>query len=67
LPYNIDLLKTKEKLESKSYLDGIIKLEENLYYNDIKIQKNGKISMPPSNEFVNKFNQILGCIKRKDI
>ena len=67
LPYNIDLLKTKEKLESKSYLDGIIKLEENLYYNDIKIQEYGKISMPPSNEFVNKFNQILGCIKRKDI
>lgn len=67
LPYNIDLLKTKENLESKSYLDGRIKLDENLYYNDIEIQENGKISMPLKNEFVDKFNQILGSIKRKEI
>lgn len=67
LPYTINLLRTKENLKSNSYLDGNIKFDENLYYNDIKIQENGKISMSPTNDFVNNFNQILGCIKRKDI
>lgn len=67
LPYTIDLLKTKEKLVDKDYLTGTIKMDENLHYNDIVIHENGRISMNASDDFVEKFYEILGCIKRKNI
>ena len=67
LPYAIDLGKTKENLENRSHLNGLLKFEDNLYYDDITIHENGKISMNPTDEFVEKFYQILGCIQRKGI
>lgn len=67
LPYKIDLEKTKNNIETKPFLDGTISSSEYLVYDDIKIEENGKISMPPTNEFTNKFYQILSSIKRKEI
>ncbi len=67
LPYTINLEKTEENLIQRDYLTGIIKKDENLHYNDIIIRENGKISMNPTENFVEKFYQILGCIKRKNI
>ena len=67
LPYTIDLEKTKEKIVNKDNLNGTIKKDENLHYDDIIIEENGKISMKPTDNFVKKFNEILSCIKRKNI
>lgn len=67
LPYKINLDKTKEKIENSTLLNKSVKFDINIYYDDIIIHEDGKVSMPPTNEFVNKFNQILSCIKRKEI
>lgn len=67
LPYNIDLEKTRENILKRDYLTGTLKYCENLHYDDIIIEENGKISMNPTENFVEKFNQILGCVKRKNI
>ena len=67
LPYTIDLEKTKLNIERKENLSGTVKLDEKLYYDDMIIKEDGKISMSPTEDFVEKFNQILGCIKRKTI
>ncbi len=67
LPYQIDLERTLESIESKSYLDGKVLLDDYLSYDDIRIEKNGKVSMPPTDEFTDKFYSILSCIKRKGI
>lgn len=64
LPYEIDLEKTSKKLknsESKAF-----KSEDTLIYDDIIIEKNGKISMLPTEDFVNKFNSVLYYIERKN-
>lgn len=67
LPYAINLEKTKKAIEQRDNLNGALKLDENLYYDDIIIQKDGKIIMPPTNHFVDRFNLILGSIKRDGI
>ena len=67
LPYDIDLVRTKECLDACSYLDGQLKLEDKLTFNDIVIYSDGKVSMPACDNFVYKFNQVLGCIKRSGI
>lgn len=67
LPYTIDLEKTEENMNKRDYLNGTIKKDENIYYDDIVIRDNGKISMNPTEDFVEKFNQILSCVKRKNI
>lgn len=67
LPYTIDLEKTEENILKRDYLDGTITKDVNLQYNDIVIRENGKISMNPTEDFVEKFYQILGCVKRKKI
>lgn len=67
LPYRINLERTLESIESKSYLDAKVSLDDYLCYDDIKIEENGKVSMPPCDEFTDKFYSILSCIKRKGI
>lgn len=67
LPYMIDLKKTEENILKRDYLNGTINKDENLHYNDISLHENGKISMNPTDNFVEKFNQILSCVKRKNI
>lgn len=67
LPYTINLEKTRENLERRTYLEGKIIQEENLHYDDITIREDGKIYMPPTKNFTEKFQQILGSIKRKEI
>ncbi|RAP51838.1 MAG: hypothetical protein BZ137_09600, partial [Methanosphaera sp. rholeuAM130] len=67
LPYTIDLKKTEQNLIKKDNLKGIIKKDENLYYDDIIIREDGKISMNPTEDFDEKFYKILCCIKRKNI
>ena len=67
LPYNIDLEKTRDNILNRDFLTGPLKYDENLHYDDVIIEDNGKISMNPTDNFVEKFNQILGCIKRKNI
>ena len=67
LPYTINLEKTKENLETRNHLEEVVKLEDHISYNDITIQDDGKISMDPTDEFVERFYQILGCIQRKKI
>lgn len=67
LPYNINLEKTRENILKRDYLTGSLKYDENLQYDDIIIEDNGKISMNATENFVEKFNQILGCVKRKNI
>lgn len=67
LPYTINLEKTKLNIENRDYLTGLVKLDDNLYYDDIVIEEDGKISMPACNNFIEKFNQVLSCVKRKTI
>ncbi|MBQ6218489.1 MAG: ATP-dependent sacrificial sulfur transferase LarE [Methanosphaera sp.] len=67
LPYKINLEKTKEKIESKKTLTEKTKLNDKLIYDDIIIEENGKISIPPTGDFNNKFNPILSTIERKSI
>ena len=67
LPYQIDLERTLESIENKSYLDENVSLDDYLSYDDIRIEKNGKVSMPPTDEFTDQFYSILSCIKRKGI
>ena len=67
LPYTINLEKTEENIKEREYLDGHITKDTHLQYNDITIMENGKISMPPTDKFTEKFNQILSCIQRKEI
>lgn len=67
LPYSIDLERTKMNFEKRKYLCGLQKYEESLNYGDIIIQEDGKISMNKTDEFVERFYQILGCIQRKEI
>ena len=67
LPYTIDLTKTKENFEKRGYHTELMGLDENLYIDDIIIGEDGKISMKRTDEFVERFYSILGCIKRKKI
>lgn len=67
LPYTINLEKVKRNIEKRENLDKKVILDEKLVYDDIVIEENGKISMPPTDDFVNKFNSILGSVERKEI
>lgn len=65
LPYDINLEKTRAKLERKE--PDKTALSDNLIFDDITIEENGKISMPPTDDFVEKFNNVLSCVERKSI
>lgn len=67
LPYTINLEKTREKIIDDKELDKSIEFDEKLVYDDIIIQENGKISMPPTEDFMNKFYKILASVERKEI
>lgn len=66
LPYEINLEGTFHKIKENENLKNSPLLENNhIKYNDIIIEDNGKISMPPTKEFNDKFNKILPSIERK--
>ncbi|OED30658.1 ATP-dependent sacrificial sulfur transferase LarE [Methanosphaera sp. WGK6] len=68
LPYTIDLNNTFKTIQEKNNLQKKTKqFPEYIQYNDIIINKNGKVSMPQTEDFINKFNNILPAIKRKKI
>lgn len=67
LPYTINLEKTKNNINKQEKLTKTVTLNKNLTYDDVTIEKNGKISMPPTDDFINKFNTILGSVERKEI
>ena len=66
LPYNIDLKRTYENIIENTKLGEESKLNsKTINYEDITIEDNGKISMPETNDFIDKFNKILPSIERK--
>lgn len=66
LPYNIDLKRTYENIIENTKLGEESKLNsKTINYDDITIEDNGKISMPETNDFIDKFNKILPSIERK--
>ena len=67
LPYTINLEKTHAKIMNNKELNKSLKYDEKIVYDDIIIEENGKISMLPTEDFINKFNNILCCIERKSI
>lgn len=67
LPYKIDLEKTRENLKKREYLTGEIICGKDLQYDDITIEEDGKIYMPPTEDFTEKFYRVLGSVKRKEI
>lgn len=67
IPYTINLEKTREKIDHNKKLTKKAKLDKNIYYDDITIEENGKISMPPTKDFENKFLEIIQTIERKNI
>lgn len=64
LPYSIDLNKTYRKLEHKYYGKSKI-YDDHIEYMDIKIYKNGKISIDDDEDFIKRFYDILPIIQRK--
>ena len=64
LPYEIDLEKTSEKLKNN---DISFNWDANLIIDNITVEENGKISMLPTEDFVNKFNSILYYVERKKL
>lgn len=67
LPYTINLEKVHENILKREKLDKKVTFEDDLIYDDITIRENGKISMPPTDDFVNKFNEVIACVERKKI
>lgn len=67
LPYTINLEKTRNNIKNSKILTKTLKLDDNLTYDDIIIEENGKISMHPTENFVEKFNEIIGFVERKKI
>ena len=67
LPYTIDLEKTREKINNNNKLNKSLNYDKKLVYDNITIQENGKISMPPTEDFVNKFYNIISSVERKEI
>ena len=66
LPYNIDLKRTYENIIENTKLGEESKLNsKTINYENITIEDNGKISMPETNDFIDKFNKILPSIERK--
>ncbi len=67
LPYTVNLEKTYAKIMNDKELDKSLKYDEKIVYDDMTIEENGKISMLPTEDFVNKLNDILRHIERKSI
>ncbi len=65
LPYPIDIEKTYENLKNKYDANTLLKIDDKISYEDIIIQENGKITINPTEKFIDKFNKILSCVKRK--
>ncbi|WP_455645166.1 ATP-dependent sacrificial sulfur transferase LarE [Methanosphaera sp.] len=68
LPYTIDLNNTFNAIQKNPNLTKKTQqFPKYIQYNDITIHENGKISMPQTDEFINKFNNVLPAIKRKKV
>ncbi|WP_323736340.1 ATP-dependent sacrificial sulfur transferase LarE [Methanosphaera sp. ISO3-F5] len=65
LPYPIDIEKTYQNLKNKYDANTLLKIDDKISYEDIIIQENGKITINPTEKFIDKFNKILSCVKRK--
>lgn len=66
LPYEIDLETTYENIKENKNLENEAKIENNyITYENITIENNGKISMPKTNQFNDKFNEVLPAVERK--
>lgn len=52
-------------IDNNERLTKQLKLDSNLIYDNITIHENGKISMPPTENFTDRIYSILASVERK--